>query len=319
MLALTVADLDPQQSPQRWTEHWSELKAKGALTLETQHKTKAGSLMDVEISANYIFFEGQELNCAIIRNITSRKRLERELRANERRMASLFDISQYSFTNKQEFLDHALNEVIGLTESKIGYIFLYDEQSRQFTLNTWSHDVMRECSVLDQKTIYDLDSTGIWGEAVRQRKPIMLNDFQAHNQLKKGYPEGHVDLIRFLTVPIIVDEAIIAVVGVANKEDNYTDMDVMQLKLFMDSVWMIAKRKQAEEELREKDEKLRTILQAAIDGFWIVDTNGRLLEVNEAYCRISGYSTQELLTKCISDLESRETVAETVAHMQKIM
>jgi len=248
MLGFTVANLDPYFPLDRWPAHWSELKEKRALTFETRHRTKIGTILDVEVSANYISYEGQEFNCAIIRDITSRKQVERELRANERRMASLYNISQYPFTSESEFLDHALNEVINLTDSKFGYIYFYNEHHRQFTLNTWSHDVMRECSVLDQKIVYDLDSTGIWGEAVRQRKPILLNEFQMQHPLKKGYPEGHVDLMRFLTVPIIVDESIVAVVGVANKEDVYTDNDIMQLNLFMDSVWMITMRKRAEEE-----------------------------------------------------------------------
>jgi len=190
-------------------------------------------------------------------NITERKIADDEFKNNERRMTSLFDISQHPFTNEQEFLDHALNEVIKLANSKIGYIYFYSEQKRQFTLNTWSHDVMKECSVAKPQTIYDLDKTGIWGEAVRQRQPILLNDFQSHNPLKRGVPEGHVILRRFLTVPIFNDGAIVAVVGVANKESDYTDADVMQLTLFMDSVWKIASRKRAEEEKTKLEVQLQ--------------------------------------------------------------
>jgi len=173
---------------------------------------------------------------------------EADLRHNERRMSCLFEISQHPFTNEQEFLDHALNEVITLTSSSIGYIYFYNEQKRQFTLNTWSSEVMKECSVMEQQTIYDLDSTGIWGEAVRQRQPILLNDFQSDNPLRKGIPEGHVALRRFLTVPVLIDGVIVAVVGVANKNNDYNESDVMQLTLFMDSVWKIAAKKRAEKE-----------------------------------------------------------------------
>jgi PAS domain S-box-containing protein len=182
-----------------------------------------------------------------IQDITERKRGELEQQMNERRLSSLHEISQYPFLNETDFLDHALNEVIRLTESKIGYIYFYDEQKRQFTLNSWSRDVMKECLVLETKTIYDLDSTGIWGEAVRQKKPVIVNDFEASHQLKKGYPEGHATLKRFLTIPVIANDAIVAAVGVANKESDYSNADVMQLTLFMDSVWKIVDRKRMEE------------------------------------------------------------------------
>ena len=71
--------------------------------------------------------------------------------------------------------------------------------------------------------------------------------------------------------------------------------------------------------LQLSEEHHRTILQTAMDGFWRVDLQGRLLEVNKAYCRMSGYSEQELLTMSISDLEVNETVEDTAAHIQKIM
>jgi PAS domain S-box-containing protein len=83
MLEFTIADLDPHFPLQHWSDHWSELKAKGSLTLETQHRAKDGSLMDVEVSANYIFYEGQEFICAIIRDITKRKQAETKLKESE--------------------------------------------------------------------------------------------------------------------------------------------------------------------------------------------------------------------------------------------
>ena len=78
-------------------------------------------------------------------------------------------------------------------------------------------------------------------------------------------------------------------------------------------------RRRAEEALRESEERHRTIIQTAMDGFWTVDIQGHLLEVNETYCRMCGYSKEELLTMHISDLEAIESAADTNAHIQKIM
>jgi PAS domain S-box-containing protein len=78
-------------------------------------------------------------------------------------------------------------------------------------------------------------------------------------------------------------------------------------------------RKRAEVALQRSEERHRTILQTAMDGFWLSGMGGRLLEVNKAYCRMSGYSTEELLVMGISDLEANETPDETAAHIRKIM
>lgn len=77
--------------------------------------------------------------------------------------------------------------------------------------------------------------------------------------------------------------------------------------------------KASEKSLRESEEQHQTIIRTAMDGFWLVDTQGRLLEVNEAYCRMSGYSAQELLAMRIPDLEAAEMGDDTAARIEKII
>ncbi len=184
-------------------------------------------------------------------DISERKLTEKYLKRNEARLESLLRISQYKTGNIKELLDYALDEAIALTGSRIGYIYYYSEERREFTLNSWSKDVIKECRITKPYTLYHLDRTGVWGEAVRQRKSIIINDFQAPHPMIKGYPEGHAALHRFMTVPVIVEDKIQAVVGVANKASDYDDKDARQLILMMDSVWNIAERRKGEEELKK--------------------------------------------------------------------
>jgi PAS domain S-box-containing protein len=81
----------------------------------------------------------------------------------------------------------------------------------------------------------------------------------------------------------------------------------------------ITERKRAEEVLRESEERHRMTLQSAMDGFWLVDAQGRLLEVNEAYCRMSGYSAEELLAMRISDLKDGAESEDPAARIREIM
>ncbi|MCX6926652.1 MAG: PAS domain S-box protein, partial [Verrucomicrobia bacterium] len=81
----------------------------------------------------------------------------------------------------------------------------------------------------------------------------------------------------------------------------------------------ITERKRMEEALRKSEEQHRTILQAAMDGFWMVDEQGRLLDVNAAYCRMSGYSATELLAMSIADLEANQSPVDISNHIQKVI
>jgi PAS domain S-box-containing protein len=61
----------------------------------------------------------------------------------------------------------------------------------------------------------------------------------------------------------------------------------------------------------------RAVVERSLDGFWMADHEGRLLDVNEAYARRSGYSREELLAMRISDIEAQESPADIAAHVKK--
>ena len=81
----------------------------------------------------------------------------------------------------------------------------------------------------------------------------------------------------------------------------------------------ITERKCNEEALRLSEERHRAIIQTAMDGFWTVDMQGHVLEVNDTYCRMSGYSAQELLTMSVADLEADETEDDIAARIQQLI
>jgi PAS domain S-box-containing protein len=187
------------------------------------------------------------------------------------------------------------------------------------TIHTWSGEAMKDCAIADKPQRYPVCKAGIWAEAIRHREPLILNDYNAALTGKKGLPEGHVPLTNLLVLPILVNGRITAVAAVANRINGYGQQDANHITAFLGSIQSIVERKRAEEALRESEERLRTILQTALDGFWILDTRGRILEVNKTYCQMSGYSEQELLTMFISDLEVIESAGSTAARIQKII
>ncbi|MGC9965994.1 MAG: PAS domain S-box protein [Syntrophobacteraceae bacterium] len=236
-----------------------------------------------------------------------RNRAEEEALIDEARLRSLLRISQLKTASVRELLDSALHEAIALSESKLGCIYYYSEDRCEFTLHAWSKEVMKECTILNPPTVYQLEKTGIWGEAVRQRKPIVVNDFLAPNPLKKGYPEGHAQLFRYMTIPVFSGERIVGVVGVANKGTDYTGLDVRQLALMMDSVWKIAERREAEEALRESQQMLHLVLDTIpVRVFW-KDLDSNYLGCNRPFALDAGLqSPEEILGRNDSEMGWRE-------------
>ena len=80
LCAMTVHDIAPDLQADVWPAHWMEVKRRGAFVFEGLHRAKDGRIIPIEMSVNYLCYDGQEYNCAFVRNITERKRTEAALR-----------------------------------------------------------------------------------------------------------------------------------------------------------------------------------------------------------------------------------------------
>ena len=224
------------------------------LELEARHKNKYE--IPIELSLAAIRRGGGWHTVGILRDITERKRSESQIRQSESRLRHLVDILQHPAESASAFLDYALEQALALTGSRIGFISHYHEERRELVLNSWSSEVATACTLANPQTHFPLDRAGLWGEVIRQRRPIVVNEYQAKHQGKHGYPQGHVDLHRFMSVPVFRDERIVGVVGLGNKETDYDETDQLQVSLLMDSIWSAVERKQMEEERRRLQAQL---------------------------------------------------------------
>jgi len=91
LTTMTLHDIDPNLSSEVWPAHWEELRQKGSLTFESKYWSRTGRVLDMEVTVNYLQYEGKEYNCAIMRDIGERKRAEASLRQSEERYRSLVD------------------------------------------------------------------------------------------------------------------------------------------------------------------------------------------------------------------------------------
>ena len=79
----------------------------------------------------------------------------------------------------------------------------------------------------------------------------------------------------------------------------------------------ITERKQAEEALRESEEKYRNLIETATEGIWILDAEARTTYVNEKMAEMLGYSQEEMIDRFAWDFADEEGKAILKMNMEK--
>jgi len=215
----------------------------------------------------------------------------------ELRLKKLLELGQMTDQATKTLTTFAVEEAIHLTQSEMGYLAFLNEDTSQLTMHTWSKKAMKQCEIEDKILVYDLEETGLWGEAARSGKAVIVNDYVNFiSPQKKGYPKGHVTIHRILNVPVFDDTRIVALAGVGNKPGDYNESDVRQLQLMMDGMWKIIQKKKAQEDLRTSEERYRLLADNATDAIWIFGIPGyRFSYVSPAMEILSGYSSAEFI------------------------
>ncbi len=230
-------------------------------------------------------------------------RSEEQVLRSEARLRSLVSILQHKRGSIQEFLDYSLNQAIELTESHCGFIFNYSQKEKDLVLISLHKDNSLDCSNILAQNIRD---TEIWERVVANRRVALYNNLIAENQPILGFSSAS-DLTKLLVIPIVVKDTVVAVVGVANKQEYYTETDALQLSLLMESVFKEIESIKADDHIA----KLSTVVEQSPVSIIITDLDANIEYVNRQFTKITGYGYHEAIGQNPRMLQSGRTSSET--------
>jgi diguanylate cyclase (GGDEF)-like protein/PAS domain S-box-containing protein len=176
-------------------------------------------------------------------------------------------------------------------------MFVHDDQGRFVEVNQqacnslgYSREELLNMTVLDVEQDFDLpEAVALW----RQLGPGEIRAVQGHHRRRDGS-----------TFPVEVRFCVTTHEG---------------RPLYVGLARDLSEHNAAIEAIQEKDAEYRAAIEASIDGFLVVDTDGRLIETNDAYLHQSGYGRKELLKLGIRDLEARMAPGEIEAKINEIL
>jgi PAS domain S-box-containing protein len=233
---------------------------------ETRLLRSDGNVIDALITGVPRLRDGKYAGAiAVITDLTERKRIEAISAARSR-------ILQFSLSHSlPEILQNVLDECETLTLSSIGFFHFMLPDQNTLSLQTWSTRTIKEfCHAEGNGLHYALSQAGVWADCVRERRAIISNDY-ATLPNRKGMPNGHAAVNRFVSIPILRGENIVAIIGVGNKPTDYSERDIQAVTQLADLSWDIAERKRAEDNLRTSENKYRSLFENAAVPIWEQD------------------------------------------------
>ncbi|MCQ8182406.1 EAL domain-containing protein [Methylomonas sp. SURF-1] len=224
-------------------------------------------------------------------DVTQRMENEQRLILLAQRAQGLLQLPKASEElSETDFMQRGMELAEDLTGSKIAFVHFVHDDEEIIELVTWSRRTLKHyCHVAYDKH-YPVSQAGIWADAVKKRQPVIFNDYPNYPN-KHGLPEGHSELLRLISVPVIENGKVVMLAGVGNKPVDYTDLDVETVQLISNDIWRIVQRKRIE----KKAERFSHVLQRSTNEIYIFDSETlRFIDVNQGGRDNLGYTMQEL-------------------------
>ncbi len=187
--------------------------------------------------------------------ITKRKHAEDIIKLNEMRLQLQIELHKLMDAPQQQVLEFLNEAILQTAQSRFAFIGLMDDSELIMTIHAWSKNAMAECEFDNKSIQFPVSESGIWGNSIRERRAIIINNYVYPHPDKKGYPAGHVTIHRYLGVPIFDGDKIVAVGAVANKETDYNISDIAAITALLNKGWEIIRRKRTEQDLIKAKEK----------------------------------------------------------------
>lgn len=256
-----------------------------------------GHLIEIEVVANLMEYDGRPAALSFVRDITNRKQMEysreREL-AVTTALSELYEPLIRADSSLQEITDVLYHLATRLTESDLGYIASVDRQ----TMDLINHSLQfstHKCEIDSSQKLLrfpanpDGSYSGLWGFGVSEKQAFYTNDVPNHPS-STGVPDGHMPLKRFMSVPVTLENELVGQIALANSSRDYTDDDLYAIGRLAEFYSLAIQRRRIEE-------LYRTVVENSTNGISILDENMTILYSNSMHQEIFGYSREEMIGK----------------------
>jgi PAS domain S-box-containing protein len=241
------------------------------------------------------------------RDITERKHHEAYMVHQANRADALLQLPRKAEELDQAgFLQYGLELAEDLTGSNISFLHFVNEDEASIELVSWSRRTIEHYCDVVHDTHYPVKDAGIWADALRRRAPVVFNDYADYAD-KRGLPEGHAELNRLISVPVIENGKVVLLAGVGNKASDYTELEVETMRLVSNEIWNVVQRRRFITTLGAKEARYRELvdnMSAGVAVYEAVDDGRDFIfrDHNTAGLRINKMTREQTIGQRVTEL-----------------
>jgi diguanylate cyclase (GGDEF)-like protein/PAS domain S-box-containing protein len=312
MLSLSISDIDPIVRDESWIAHWQDLVKQKAIFLETMHKRKNGTTRSVEVSANYVNFDGKEYNFAFVRDISERKQAQERVIRLTHLYKALSEINQaiVRMEEQTELFPLVCRCAVEFGGMKMAWVGQLDEVSSMILPVARYGDHLNYLNGIAVSASKDVpEGNGPMGKAMRTNRPIVINDFFNSPMTlpwrTDASDNGWKSVAAF---PISRGRQPFAVLAVYDSESDAFDDETISLFVEMSvDIAFALDNFDREVERKANVESLQlaaSVYATSSEAMMVVNAENKILAINPAFTEITGYCLKDVLGKSPSILKS---------------
>ncbi len=241
---------------------------------------------------------------ALLHDITDRKRAERRLAAQYEVTRVLAESPTLEIASRQ--ILRAIGESL---DWELGASWSVDEKANVLRCLDYWHlpflKVMEFVVITKQRTF--VSGIGLPGRVWASGKPAWIPDVVKDANFPRAPIADRVGLHGAFGFPIKIRDNVYGVVEFFSHEIREPDHDLLEMVADIGiKIGQFVERKIAEEALAKFQERFRGIYESSKDAIGYATLDGMLLDVNDAFTKLTGLSKEELVGRTYRDLTPEE-------------
>lgn len=319
MIGKHISFINTLESSKGIPDKFAAMKSQGTAVFETTHVRKDGALMPCEVNARIIKQEGKPYIVSIVRDITERKKSD-ELRQFQARIYIAL-----LYTNRALLESETENEIynrickiaVDYGEVRLAWVGKVDAQTQLILPVAKCGQALEYLDGIRISANGNVpEGKGPTAIAYREQRTIVVQDFST-DSLTRPWHDRAKDYGLNASAAFVIKRSgkSYAVITFYYTKKNTFDVKTIELLEEMarnigfaiDRFDLADERIKTLKSLERSALRYQNIIQSSVDGFFTINMQGRILDVNKAYLDRSSYSREELLKMRIADLDDSLT------------